>query len=275
MLLDPYDRHDEGTILQGYDVVWNLTIKRNDVPGRQVTERVRKIRRLLEDHIDDAVTDFSHQMVLASDARRFEEAARYQHYIGVLKQLREHTKAANIPEGDTDMVGICRRGPWTALTIFQFRSGQIAGRYDAIGKSFGGSGCGELLPSILRSLYSESWAPLDVVNPICGWRRKIVEQALPSAARRGMRIRATTAGLFRAWERIANKNAQASLEEWIHKSGRQSSLGRQRNEAHYRLDEAYPRAWQSAGPGGGFCRPHRSARVGPHDPDGGGGDPLS
>lgn len=225
---------------------------------RHETEKVRKIRRLLKGHIDDAVADFSHQTVLASDARRFEEAARYRHYIGILKQLREHINGANVPEGDTDIIGICCRGPWAGLTIFQFRSGQIAGRYDAIGKSFGGSGCGELLPSILRSLYSESWAPLDIVNPICGWRRKIVEQALSSAGRRSVRIQASTADRLRAWERIANKNAQASLEEWIHKSGRKSSPGRHRNEAHYRLDEAYPRAWQSVGPGGGFCRTHRS-----------------
>lgn len=187
---------------------------------RHETEKVRKIRRLVEGHIDDAVIDFSHQMVLASDARRFEEAARYRHYIGVLKQLREHTKAANIPEGDTDIVGICRRGPWMALTIFKFRSVEIADRCDLIAKSRGRSSC-KLLCSSLSSLYSCSLAPPDIVTPVSRRQRKIVEQALSSAGRRSVRIRASTAGRLRAWERIANKNAQASLG-----SGFTSQVGR-------------------------------------------------
>lgn len=231
---------------------------------RHETKKVRKIRRLLEGHIDDVVTDFSHQAALASDAPRFEEAARYWHYIGALKQLREQLNAASIPDDDTDIIGFCSSGPRTAFTILQFRSGEIAGRYDVIAKSFGGSGCDELLPSLLHSLYSESSAPLDIVTPVCRRQRKIVEQALSSVGRRGVRIRAPAAGPFRAWEDIANRNAQASLEEWTHGSGRQNSPARHRNEAHYRLSEVYPRRWQSVGPAGGCYHNHGSARRAAH-----------
>lgn len=223
---------------------------------KRETERARTVRRLLEGRIGDAATHFSHRMILASNARRFEEAARYKRYLGVLKQLRKQVNAASIPDDDTDVVGFCRRGPLTAFTVFQFGHGGIASRYDAIGESFRGSGCDELLPSLAHSLYSEALAPPEVVALLSRRQREILERALTRDGVRGVRLRSTARGPLRAWEDIADKNAQVSLAEWIHGSGRQSSRMMRRNDGRFRLNEMYPRAWRSAGRDGGRGRRH-------------------
>lgn len=232
---------------------------------RREPETLLRVRRLLEGHINATVADLSRRMMAASNAKRFEQAARYRHSISVLKQLRQHTQAADIPEGDTDIIGICREGPWTALTIFQFRSDEIASRYDLIGNSRGRS-CEKLFSLSLRSLYSCSSAPPDIVRPVWGRHQETVTQTPSSVAKRGSRIRAATVGPLRAWEEIARKNAQASLVEWIRGSVRRSYPVRYSREAQYALNEAYPRRWQTVGPSGGCYRSHgswlRTARSG-------------
>ncbi|MGH9343133.1 MAG: GIY-YIG nuclease family protein [Terriglobia bacterium] len=229
---------------------------------RHETEKVRKVRRLLEGHIDDAVSDFSHRMILASDACRFEEAARYRYYLLILKQLQEHANAASIPEGDTDIIGTCRRGPWTAVAIFKFRAGGIVACYDLIAKSRGRSSHDELLRSLARWLHCSS-SPVfpKIVAAVSLRHRKIMVEALSGAGRKGVRLQIPAAGPLRAWEDIANKNAQASLEGWIHGSRRQSSPTRCRNKAHYRVNEACPHGWRPVGPAEGCCRTHGGKRA--------------
>lgn len=248
----------------------SLRVKQRSEAGpgramRQETEELLKVRRLLEGHIGATVADLSRRVMVASNARQFEQAARYRHSISVLKQLRQHTKAANIPQGDTDVIGACSKGPWTALTILQFRSHEIASRYDLIGNSRGRS-CEKQFFLTLRSLYSCSSASPNTVKLVCGCQQGIVKRALSSKGRREVRIRAATAGPLRAWEEIARKNAQASLVEWIRGSVRRSYPVRYRREAQYALNEAYPRGWQTVGPSGGCCRSHgswlRTARSG-------------
>lgn len=223
---------------------------------RRETERIGRVHSLLEGHISGAVTSFSRRMIQASNARRFEEAARYKRYLGVLKQLRKQVNAASIPDGDTDVLGFCSIGPLTAFTVFQFRRGEIATRRDAIGQCFPGAGCDELLLSLAHSLYSEASAPPEIVALMSERQREIFEQALTSDGRRDVRIRNYVRGPLRAWEDIADKNAQVSLEEWIHGSRPRGSRVTPRNEARFGSDEVYPRAWQSAGRSGNRGRTH-------------------
>lgn len=233
----------------------SLRVKQRSEAGpgraiRQETEELLKVRRLLEGHIGATVADLSCRVMVASNARQFELAERYQHSVSVLKQLRQHTKAANIPQGDTDVIGACSKGPWTALTIFQFRSHEIASRYDLIGNSRGRS-CEKQFFSKLRSLYSYSSASPNTVKLVCGCQQGIVKRALSRKGRREVRIRAATAGPMRAWADIAIRNAQASLEEWIRGSVRRSYPVRHSRNAQFAFNDAYPRGWQSLGPSSG------------------------
>jgi|SRR5579875_1845923 len=196
---------------------------------------VRRIRRLLEGHIQGPVRNFARCMRHASNEQRFEKAALYRHDISVLKQLREHVNAARIPEDDTDIIGISRGGPWTAFTIFQFRHGRIVDRYDLIGKSRGRSSRSVLFPSLARWLYSSSPMPPAVVVPFSRKGRKIIGRRLSGAGTNGVCIRAPVAGVLRAWQTIADKNAQVSLQEWRQTSKSQAIPIRLRNNAFVRL----------------------------------------
>lgn len=229
---------------------------------RAYNKNGQMVRRLLEGRTSDAISKFSRRMILSSDGRRFEEATRYRHCIGILKLLREHGKAASILGGDIDIIGICHAAPWTALTIFQFRSDEIVSRYDLIGKNPEHCSGNVLLLALLEWLYrSSSSTYLEIVALVSAQRRKVMGQRLLSESGKEVRIRRPTTAPLRAWEKIANKNAQALLEEWVKGPRPRIARIRDKNDAQYRLSSACLDGWQWAGLGGCWKRRNKRATL--------------
>ena len=200
------------------DVRRNIETKTHG-PTKTSAKSFLEVRRLLEGHTKETTKEFYDRMTAASKRGSFEEAARYRHYLEVLEQLRQHANAARIPEDDTDVVGLFDKAPWIALTIFQFRSAEITGRYDVVGSSCGRSSGEEMFSTLAHILYLSCFAPLELVLPSRKRGGKVLEQTFSGVCGRYLCPKAPARGPLHAWQKIANRNAEVSLEEWIEGSG--------------------------------------------------------
>jgi excinuclease UvrABC nuclease subunit len=214
------DSHVEG--------LWDKGKGRSSFSGKRAVqaevlkENARKVRKLLEGHTEGAAKEFLRQMSVAVKARAFDKAARLHNCARVLEKLRQQANAACTPQNDTDVVGFRCKRPWMALTVFQFRNGEIVGRYDVIGNIRGHPSSEGLPLALVCLVYSSCFISLDAILPAHERGVKIVEQTLSSACGRHVSIGTPARGPLRAWHEIANKNAKVSLEEWIGGSGTDS-----------------------------------------------------
>ncbi len=95
------------------------------------------------------------RMKEASDAMRFEEAARIRDRIEAIRLTMERQRVVDVREGNRDVIGVCREETLTEVALLRMRGGNLQERKgyslpDVVVST------GELLRSFLLQVYSET-----------------------------------------------------------------------------------------------------------------------
>ena len=91
-------------------------------------EAVRDVRMLLEGRNTELADKLEARMMHASEAMRYEIAAKYRDLRKTVIKLSEQQKMATTSESDIDIFGYYREGKRLALQLFTMREGDIVGR---------------------------------------------------------------------------------------------------------------------------------------------------
>src|SRR5439155_25351528 len=91
-------------------------------------EAVRDVRLLLEGRNTELANKLEERMLHASEAMRYEVAAKYRDLRKTVIKLSEQQKMATTSESDIDIFGYYREGKRLALQLFTMREGDIVGR---------------------------------------------------------------------------------------------------------------------------------------------------
>lgn len=116
------------------------------------------------------------QMMAASEALEFEQAALLRDQLGALQQIAERTAIVLMDGTDADFIALASDDLEVAFQIFHVRAGRVRGERSLIAERADDSDLDVLLDSILLQLYAEADDPSDAIP------REIFVPMLPSSA---------------------------------------------------------------------------------------------
>ncbi|MGH9899171.1 MAG: excinuclease ABC subunit UvrC [Pyrinomonadaceae bacterium] len=184
-------------------------------------ESVRDVRLFLEGRDKELADELEIRMNNASDADKYELAAKYRDLRKVVIAVSEQQKMMSSPERDVDIFGYYREGQRLALQLFTMREGKVVGRReffweDLSEESFDPS---SFLSEVLGQYYSTDYVPREIYVPVDFEDREILEQALSERrARTGsttkrVKILDPQRGEKRDLIDLVEKNAKLAFEQ--------------------------------------------------------------
>ena len=181
----------------------------------QYQEAVRDVRLLLEGRNKELADTLEERMAQASEAMRYEMAAKYRDLRKTVIKLSEQQKMATSPERDVDIFAYYREGPRLALQLFTMREGHIVGRreffwedlvVDEFDPAF-------FLSEVLAQYYSTDYVPKEIHVPVDFDDRELLEKALSERKGRRVRIFDPQRGEKRDLIDLGEKNAKLAFEQ--------------------------------------------------------------
>ena len=181
----------------------------------QYQEAVRDVRLLLEGRNKELADTLEERMAQASEAMRYEMAAKYRDLRKTVIKLSEQQKMATSPERDVDIFAYYREGPRLALQLFTMREGHIVGRReffweDLVVDEFDPA---VFLSEVLAQYYSTDYVPKEIHVPVDFDDRELLEKALSERKGRRVRIFDPQRGEKRDLIDLGEKNAKLAFEQ--------------------------------------------------------------
>lgn len=173
------------------------------------------VRLFLEGKAKELVKEIEQRMLAASDAMRFEEAARCRDLRHTVLQLSEQQKMMMSSESDVDIFGYYREGPRLAFQLFTMRSGRIVGRRDFYWedlaepfepRAFVGD-------AVTQYYTSGNFVPSEVRVPVDFEGRDTLEEYLSAQRTQRVRILAPRRGPKKDLVALVEKNAKYAFEQ--------------------------------------------------------------
>ena len=182
----------------------------------EYAEAVRDVRMFLEGKNKELADEYGERMERASEAMRFEMAAKYRDLRKTVLAVSEQQKMAVTQDLDVDIFGFYREGSRLALQLFTMREGKIVGRREffwedlAEDDSFDSS---TFLSDVLTQYYSTDYVPREVHVPADFEDRELLEKALTERKGRRVRILDPQRGQKREMIELVEKNAHIAFEQ--------------------------------------------------------------
>ena len=176
-------------------------------------EMIDQVRLFLEGKDQDLVRALEARMQAASDALRFEEAARIRDQIGRIEKVLERQRVTSTRMEDQDVVGLVREGDAADVQVLFIRGGMMTGRKDFYFDRAEPDDA-VLLTAVLQQMYDrETVVPREIVLPLDLPDEEVLTAWL--SARRGSRVRLTSPsrGPDAKLVALARENAEAALAD--------------------------------------------------------------
>ncbi|MDE3180796.1 MAG: excinuclease ABC subunit UvrC [Acidobacteriota bacterium] len=183
------------------------------VTAEDYTGRVRQVRMLLEGRVSELSRDLHNHMIEASEAQRFEEAARLRDQVSVVEQVRERQKMAASRGDDADFFGFHQEGQQVAVNLFHLRGGRVVDRREFFWEDAEPFSPPDFFSALLKQIYvGQRFLPDEIHIPLEFEDQATLEDLLSEA--RGARVRILTpqAGSKRAMLELVARNAHNSFD---------------------------------------------------------------
>jgi excinuclease ABC subunit C len=181
----------------------------------QYQEAVRDVRLLLEGRNTELADTLEQRMIDASEAMRYELAAKYRDLRKTVNRLSDQQKMATTSEDDIDIFGYYREAQRLALQLFTMREGHIVGRREFFWEdlSYDSFDPSEFLSEVLAQYYASDYVPREIYVPADFGDRDLLEKALSQRRGRRVKIINPQRGEKRDMIDLVEKNAKLAFEQ--------------------------------------------------------------
>jgi excinuclease ABC subunit C len=129
-------------------------------------EMVKTVCLFLEGRSAEVEKDIKQRMLAASEAMKFELAARLRDQLAAVRQIMEKQNIVT-GAGDQDVLGLARFGRKSCVQVFFVRSGKMIGRDHFLLAGGEDEADGELLAAFAKQYYNEStFIPGEILTPV-------------------------------------------------------------------------------------------------------------
>ena len=173
-------------------------------------EAVEHARLFLDGRNDELIDELRGQMLEASDAERFEEAAQRRDAIRTIETLRDRQqKMSTTQAGDRDALGVKVGAGGAVIQIFQMRAGRVIERIELVTEAdrLPSPDETEVVEAALQQFYEERVPPPEVCVPVRPAEPELLETWLSGRAKRRVRIVVPRRGSKRGLLELATRNA--------------------------------------------------------------------
>jgi excinuclease ABC subunit C len=154
------------------------------------------------------------KMNAASDAQRFEEAARYRNRLFAVRHLAERQAADKRAIGTVDVIGIAAAPDRAAVQIFPLRGGRLVDRHSFHLENTSGQDMAALLEAFCLEYYGSAPAvPPQIVVPGEAGENDALEQYLSELRGSHVEVRPARRGEKRRLQELATQNAELALQQ--------------------------------------------------------------
>lgn len=184
---------------------------------RLYLEHVRKILMLLEGRSRDLVEGLRQQMLAASEALDFEQAALLRDQIAALSRTLEKQVVTAAHDKDQDVFGFARQDTAVVVAILLIRGGTVSGsRTFFLADPFGDDA--SILSQAVCRFYDQHEVPAEILLPFALADGQLIEEHLGDKAARKVVVKAPRRGDGQQLVTMASANALQSFEEQERKS---------------------------------------------------------
>jgi excinuclease ABC subunit C len=183
---------------------------------QQYREAVGDVRLLLEGKDRELAQTLEARMLEASEALRFEQAAKYRDLLRTVQALRDQQKVMASSDLDVDIFGYYRDQHQLALQLFTMREGRIIGRREFYWEDLPLDGFDPsiFLGQVIGQYYTiGNYVPLEIHVPVDWEDRTLLEQVLTEKRGRRVRILDPQRGRKRDLIDLVEKNARLGFEQ--------------------------------------------------------------
>lgn len=166
--------------------------------------------RVLEGRNDEVIADLRRRMDIASDALRFEEAARLRDQVGMLKQVQASQSVTRMGGRDADAVAVASAGADYCVSVVFVRGGRNLGSSNFFTRG-GLGGEAEVLAAFLGQHYLAREAPAEILISQALDDSGLLEAALGERSGHAVRVRSGVRGTRARWVAMARANAELGL----------------------------------------------------------------
>jgi excinuclease ABC subunit C len=160
------------------------------------------------------IRELERKMHAASEAQRFEEAARYRNRLFSVRHLADRQAADKRAIGTVDVIGIAANGDRAAVQVFPLRGGRLVDRHSFHLENVAGQDVPTLLEAFCLEYYGSapSVPPLIVVPPEAG-DHGALEEFLTELRGAAVEVRSPRRGEKRRLQELAAQNAELALAQ--------------------------------------------------------------
>ncbi len=177
-------------------------------------EFVHQAELFLEGRNEELTRELTERMEAASQAMRFEEAARIRDQIRSIRRIQEHQHVSG-SAGDHDVIAVRSGGSQACVQVFFIRGGRNLGNRAFFPTHPEGAPPEAILEAFLIQFYDDKPVPPNLVINREIKQRKALESALSERMGRKVTITHPCRGEKRQWVAMAERNADNALERRV------------------------------------------------------------
>ncbi len=178
-------------------------------------QQLDQIALFLEGKSDDLVTQLKQQMTDASDATKFEAAARIRDRLQAIETMAQRQRMLALGRFDQDLFGLARADGQAMVTVFSVREGKLSGseNFELVG--LGGEQTeAEAMNAFVSQYYaSATHIPKEVFVPASLPDGAVIEQWLSERRGSHVNVRVPQRGRHRELLAQAAANAQEAMRQ--------------------------------------------------------------
>src|SRR5216683_999105 len=178
-------------------------------------QQLDQIALFLEGKSDDLVTQLKQQMTDASDATKFEAAARIRDRLQAIETMAQRQRMLALGQFDQDLFGLARADGQAMVTVFSVREGKLSGseNFELVG--LGGEQTeAEAMNAFVSQYYaSATHIPKEVFVPASLPDGAVIEQWLSERRGSHVNVRVPQRGRHRELLAQAAANAQEAMRQ--------------------------------------------------------------
>ncbi len=167
--------------------------------------------QFLEGRNQSVVNTFVRRMERASEARDYEQAARYRDQIARLKAVEAKQLVKRGDRKDLDVLGFASNGAMHCVTVMFIRNGSVIGSRDHFPKLPGETDKAKLLNGFVAQYYLGRDAPAEIVLDTAIDDAGLLEQELGHRSGHRVAVRHRVRGDRARWLDMARTNAEQGL----------------------------------------------------------------
>ncbi|MEC9374793.1 MAG: excinuclease ABC subunit UvrC [Pseudomonadota bacterium] len=175
-------------------------------------EDVKNALFCLTGRSDAVLRNLSSRMDKASNAQKYELAARLRDQIGSLQNMQNSQNVTVGRYHNTDVLAAeSIEGKW-CVSLMMVRGGRVIGNRNYFPQVKGGGLADEIIESFLMQHYFESEAPKEIIVNEAPQSLALISQTLTTAKGVSPSIRSNVRGLRKGWLAMAATNAKEALQ---------------------------------------------------------------